>query len=72
MDAAFIAIADQMTLPRGTIARRVGRDDEELTVTTLEVFDPDSIDMSCLLIIGSSQTRLGFGGTVWTRRSHTS
>jgi molybdate transport repressor ModE-like protein len=27
MDAAFIAIADQMTLPRGTIARRVGRDE---------------------------------------------
>ena len=39
------------------IGRRVGRDDEELTVTTLEVFEPDSIDMSCLLIIGSSQTR---------------
>jgi molybdate transport repressor ModE-like protein len=27
MDAAFIAIADQMTLPRGTVARRVGRDE---------------------------------------------
>ncbi|MEV4262416.1 LysR family transcriptional regulator [Kribbella sp. NPDC049584] len=27
MDAAFIAIADQMTLPRGTTSRRVGRDD---------------------------------------------
>ena len=54
------------------IGRRVGRDDEELTVTTLEVFEPDSIDMSCLLIIGSSQTRLGFGGTVWTSRSYSS
>lgn len=27
MDAAFIAIADQMTLPRGTVARRVGREE---------------------------------------------
>jgi precorrin-2 C20-methyltransferase / precorrin-3B C17-methyltransferase len=54
------------------IGRQVGRDGEELTVTTLEAFEPDSIDMSCLLIIGSSQTRLGHGATVWTSRSHTS
>ncbi|MFI5735403.1 LysR family transcriptional regulator [Kribbella sp. NPDC051587] len=27
LDAAFIAIAEQMTLPRGTVARRIGRDD---------------------------------------------
>ncbi|WP_433157844.1 LysR family transcriptional regulator [Kribbella sp. CA-247076] len=32
MDAAFIAIADQMALPRGTIARRVGRDELVLFV----------------------------------------
>ncbi|WP_344165005.1 LysR family transcriptional regulator [Kribbella yunnanensis] len=32
MDAAFIAIATQMTLPRGTIARRIGRDDLVLFV----------------------------------------
>ncbi|TDD29310.1 LysR family transcriptional regulator [Kribbella turkmenica] len=31
-DAAFIAIADQMTLPRGTVARRVGRDELVLFV----------------------------------------
>ncbi|TCO50143.1 DNA-binding transcriptional LysR family regulator [Kribbella antiqua] len=37
MDAAFIAIADQMTLPRGTIARRVGRDD-------LVLFQPPGAD----------------------------
>jgi precorrin-3B methylase len=35
-------------------------------VTTLEALDPDSIDMSCLLIIGSSLTRRGHGSTVWT------
>jgi precorrin-2 C20-methyltransferase / precorrin-3B C17-methyltransferase len=54
------------------VGRHVGRDGEDLTVTTLEALDPDSIDMSCLLIIGSSQTRLGFGGTVWTSRSYCS
>ncbi|MFC9689042.1 LysR family transcriptional regulator [Kribbella sp. NPDC056951] len=32
MDAAYIAIATQMTLPRGTIARRIGRDDLVLFV----------------------------------------
>jgi hypothetical protein len=32
MDAAFIAIADQMTLPRGTSSRRVGHDELVLFV----------------------------------------
>ena len=32
MDAAFIAIADQMVLPRGTVTRPVGRDDLVLFV----------------------------------------
>lgn len=54
------------------VGRHVGRDRENLTVTTLEALEPDSIDMSCLLIIGSSQTRLGHGATVWTSRSHSS
>jgi precorrin-2 C20-methyltransferase/precorrin-3B C17-methyltransferase len=52
------------------IGRNVGRDGEDLTVTTLQNLEPDSIDMSCLLIIGSSQTRLGHGSTVWTSRSY--
>jgi precorrin-2 C20-methyltransferase / precorrin-3B C17-methyltransferase len=53
------------------VGRHVGRDGEELTVTTLHALDASSIDMSCLLIIGSSQTRLGSGSTVWTSRSST-
>jgi precorrin-2 C20-methyltransferase/precorrin-3B C17-methyltransferase len=52
------------------IGRNIGRDGEDLTVTTLEALDPERIDMSCLLIIGSSQTQLGHGATVWTSRSH--
>ena len=50
------------------VGRHVGRPDEDLSVTTLADLDPDTIDMSCLLIIGSSQTSVGTGG-VWTRRS---
>ena len=53
------------------VGRHVGRDGESLTVTTLGALEPDSIDMSCLLIIGSSQTRLGHNATVWTQRSYT-
>jgi precorrin-2 C20-methyltransferase/precorrin-3B C17-methyltransferase len=54
------------------IGRNVGREGEDLTVTTLGALEPDRIDMSCLLIIGSSQTRLRHGSMVWTSRSHTS
>ena len=49
------------------VGRDVGRDGEQLDVTTLADLDPDSIDMSCLLIIGSSRTTAGPGG-VWTSR----
>jgi precorrin-2 C20-methyltransferase/precorrin-3B C17-methyltransferase len=51
------------------VGRHVGRDGEDLTVTTLEALEPGGIDMSCLLIIGSGQTRFGHGSTVWTSRS---
>jgi precorrin-2 C20-methyltransferase/precorrin-3B C17-methyltransferase len=54
------------------IGRHMGRDEEDLAFTTLEALDPGSIDMSCLLIIGSSLTRLGRSGAVWTSRSYTS
>ena len=50
------------------VGRHVGRPDEDVSVTTLADLDPSTIDMSCLLIIGSSQTSVGSGG-VWTRRS---
>lgn len=49
------------------IGRDVGRDEETLTVTTLADFDPASIDMKCLVIIGSSRTRVT-RGRVWTPR----
>jgi precorrin-2 C20-methyltransferase / precorrin-3B C17-methyltransferase len=50
------------------VGRAIGRADESMTVTPLADLDPDSVDMSCLLIIGSSQTRVAASG-VWTPRS---
>ena len=41
-----------------------------LTITALGDLDPDTIDMSCLLIIGSSRTRR-HGSAAWTNRSYT-
>ena len=40
------------------IGRAVGTDEQEITVTTLGELDPEQVDMRCLLIIGSSQTRV--------------
>lgn len=50
------------------IGRHVGREQEYVEITTLGELDPASIDMSCLLIIGSSRTTAGANG-VWTARS---
>jgi precorrin-2 C20-methyltransferase / precorrin-3B C17-methyltransferase len=56
------------------VARDVGRPAETITVGSLGSLDPDTVDMRCLLIIGSSQTRLskrGDGSTVvWTPRDY--
>ena len=50
------------------IGRHVGRVEEQLEVTTLGALDPATIDMGCLLIIGSTATIAGSAG-VWTRRT---
>ncbi|GGL59754.1 precorrin-3B C(17)-methyltransferase [Microlunatus endophyticus] len=49
------------------IGRDVGRDGEQLEVTTLGDLDPATVDMKCLVIIGATGTRLGPHG-VWTPR----
>jgi precorrin-3B C17-methyltransferase len=38
--------------------RAVGRAEEEIVVTTLDVADPERADMATLIIIGSAQTRV--------------
>lgn len=50
------------------VGRDIGRADESLTVTTLGGLDAASIDMKCLLIVGSSGTRRAKNGAVWTAR----
>lgn len=55
------------------IARDIGGPEESVTVTTLAALDPSTVDMRCLLIIGSSRTRVmerGGSTTVWTPRSY--
>jgi precorrin-2 C20-methyltransferase/precorrin-3B C17-methyltransferase len=40
------------------VGRAVGTDEQEVTVTTLGEFDPALVDMRCLVIVGSSQSRV--------------
>ena len=50
------------------IARHVGREAESLTVTTLGEFDPETVDMGCLVMVGAASTRVTVSGRVWTPR----
>ena len=52
------------------VGRDIGRAGESLATTTLADLDPVTIDMGCLLIVGSSQTHVAPDGRVWTSRSH--
>lgn len=51
------------------VARDVGGPEEDVRVVTLGTLDPATVDMRCLLIIGSSKTRAE-NGVVWTPRSY--
>ncbi|RJQ78115.1 precorrin-2 C(20)-methyltransferase [Amycolatopsis panacis] len=56
------------------VARDVGGPEEDVRVTTLGELDPSTVDMRCLLIVGSSKTVIETGPdgapTVWTPRSY--
>ena len=52
------------------VGRDVGGPEESVTVTTLGEFDPDTVDMRCCVIVGSSQTRVSRGGAVYSPRTH--
>ena len=54
------------------VGRDVGGPEEEIRVGTLKALDPDTIDMRCLLIIGSSQTVVTEDGVVFTPRRYPS
>jgi precorrin-2 C20-methyltransferase/precorrin-3B C17-methyltransferase len=51
------------------VARDVGGSEEDIRITTLGELDPSTVDMRCLLIVGSSRTRAE-NGVVWTPRSY--
>jgi precorrin-2 C20-methyltransferase / precorrin-3B C17-methyltransferase len=52
------------------VGRAVGTPEQLVTITTLGDLDPGQVDMRCLLIVGSSQTRVLRGGTVITPRRY--
>ncbi|MEV5412806.1 precorrin-3B C(17)-methyltransferase [Thermopolyspora sp. NPDC052614] len=52
------------------IGRDVGGPEESVDITTLGELDPAKVDMRCLLIIGSSTTRVTAQGTVYTPRRY--
>ncbi|WP_433271884.1 precorrin-2 C(20)-methyltransferase [Actinosynnema sp. CS-041913] len=54
------------------IGRDVGGPEETVRVVRLADLDPAEVDMRCLLLIGSSQTRVTRRGTVFTPRRYPS
>ncbi|MFD0535594.1 precorrin-2 C(20)-methyltransferase [Actinomadura luteofluorescens] len=52
------------------VGRDVGGPEESVTVTTLGELDPERVDMRCLLIVGSSATRVTGQGVVYTPRRY--
>jgi precorrin-2 C20-methyltransferase/precorrin-3B C17-methyltransferase len=64
VDAQSLLLGHRHPATPVVVGRAVGSDAQSTTVTTLGELDPESIDMRCLLIIGSSQTQVvpGPGG----------
>jgi precorrin-2 C20-methyltransferase/precorrin-3B C17-methyltransferase len=52
------------------VGRDVGGPEERVTVTTLDAFDPETVDMRCLVLIGSTQTQVTPTGKVFTSRRY--
>jgi precorrin-2 C20-methyltransferase/precorrin-3B C17-methyltransferase len=58
IDARDLLLAHRAADTPVVVGRAVGTDEQQITVTTLGDLDPAQVDMRCLLIIGSSQTRV--------------
>ena len=52
------------------VGRDVGGPEERVRVTTLGELDPETVDMRCLVLVGSSQTRVSRTGAVYSPRTH--
>jgi len=57
-DARALLLAHRDPATPVVIGRAVGTSEQLVTVTTLGDLDPEQVDMRCLLIVGSSQTRV--------------
>jgi precorrin-2 C20-methyltransferase / precorrin-3B C17-methyltransferase len=57
-DARDLLLTHRAATTPVVVGRAVGTDEQEITVTTLGDLDLAQVDMRCLLIIGSSQTRV--------------
>src|SRR5258708_32755789 len=57
-DARELLLAHRSAQAPVVVGRAVGTADQEVAVTTLGDLDPAQVDMRCLLIIGSSQSRV--------------
>jgi precorrin-2 C20-methyltransferase/precorrin-3B C17-methyltransferase len=57
-DARDLLLAHRDAATPVVVGRAVGTDEQQITVTTLGDLDLAQVDMRCLLIIGSSQTRV--------------
>ncbi|SDF59877.1 precorrin-2 C(20)-methyltransferase [Klenkia brasiliensis] len=65
---ALLEVRDPGTVV--VVGRDVGGPEESLTVTTLGDLDPGTVDMRCLVMIGSTRTRVTPSGQVYTSRSY--
>jgi precorrin-2 C20-methyltransferase/precorrin-3B C17-methyltransferase len=73
IDARDLLLAHRDPVTPVVIGRAVGTDEQRITITTLGDLRPEQVDMRCLLIIGSSQTRVvraGSGERVITPRRY--
>ncbi len=52
------------------VGRDVGGPEERISVTTLGDLDPATVDMRCLVLVGSSQTLITPTGRVFTPRTY--
>jgi precorrin-2 C20-methyltransferase/precorrin-3B C17-methyltransferase len=62
-DARDLLLAHRDPETPVVVGRAVGTPGQQVTMTTLGGLDPDQVDMQCLLIVGSSQTRFLRDGT---------
>ncbi|ADJ48779.1 precorrin-2 C20-methyltransferase [Amycolatopsis mediterranei S699] len=68
-DARAVLLRHRAPSTPVVVARDVGGPEEDIRITTLGELDPSTVDMRCLLIVGSSRTRSD-NGIVWTPRSY--